>query len=280
MGTHPIFESDFDCLTEKNNFSTFPPEKMIPEEKRLLNVFDDILNIVALGRSKAEWNSVDELLENISKILNRPDLKFMDNYVEITNITRRCMKLVRESKISKKSLDIDESSLVNILVGSSRVTENTQLTECDLNELKEDVLDAIRQSRDSFESHITDISRHSLDYLKPHDKILIWGYSELIASFIESAVDSKSRKTPITLLVSGRSKDALNYQIRLGKHLERKLLQIIIIGDGAFFSVMPIVQKVLIPVTSLLPDGSLRAQGGVRSVCLAARAHSVPVLAL
>ena len=122
--------------------------------------------------------------------------------------------------------------------------ENAQLTECDLNELKDEVLDCIRQSRDTFNDHILDISRHSLDYLKPHDKVLIWGYSELIASFVESAVNSKSRKTPITLLISGRSKDALNYQKRLGKHLERKLLQIIIIGDGAFFSVMPIIQKV------------------------------------
>lgn len=152
--------------------------------------------------------------------------------------------------------------------------------ESELNELKEDVLDAVRQLRDNFETHIEEISRHSLDYLKPHDKVLIWGYSELIASFIESAVDSKSRKTPITLLISGPSKEALHYQSRMEKHLARKLLQIIIIGDGAFFSVMPIVQKVLIPVSSLLPDGSLRAQGGTRSICLAARAHSVPVLAL
>lgn len=148
--------------------------------------------------------------------------------------------------------------------------------ESELNELKEDVLDAVRQLRDNFETHIEEISRHSLDYLKPHDKVLIWGYSELIASFIESAVDSKSRKTPITLLISGPSKEALHYQSRMEKHLARKLLQIIIIGDGAFFSVMPIVQKVLIPVSSLLPDGSLRAQGGTRSICLAARAHSVP----
>lgn len=258
---------------------------MIPEEKRLLGVFDDILNIVALGRSKAEWNSVDELLDNISQITQRQDLKWCNNYNEIINITRRCMKLVRESKIARKSIDIDETSLVNILMGSARATsqlhmENAQLTEFDLNELKDEVLDCIRQSRDTFNDHIFDISRHSLDYLKPHDKVLIWGYSELIASFVESAVNSKSRKTPITLLISGRSKDALNYQKRLGKHLERKLLQIIIIGDGAFFSVMPIIQKVLIPVTSLLPDGCLRAQGGARSVCLAARAHSVPVLAL
>ena len=119
-----------------------------------------------------------------------------------------------------------------------------QLTDIELNELKEDVVEAIRQCRFSTETHIEDISRHSLDYLKPHDKVLIWEYSELVANFVDSAVDSKSRKTPITLLIAGRSAEALKFQKRMSKHLDRKLLQIIVLGDGAFFSVMPIVQKV------------------------------------
>ena len=34
---------------------------------------------------------------------------------------------------------------------------------------------------------------HSLDYLKPHDRVLCWGYSEAVASFIEAAVDSKDQ---------------------------------------------------------------------------------------
>jgi len=100
---------------------------MVPEEKRLLGVFDDILNIVALGRSRSEWNSVDELLDNISQITQRTDLKWSNNYNEIINITRRCMKLVRESKIARKSIDIDETSLVNILMGSARATSQLHM---------------------------------------------------------------------------------------------------------------------------------------------------------
>lgn len=253
--------------------------KVSKDEKQLLTAFDDILNIVARGRNKSEWNSVDELLKNISGLLQRQDLQWADNFNELVNIVRRCMKFVRESKVTK-SMDVDQTSLVQALMGSARAIENDNLSDSELNELKEDVLESVRQCRDNLESHIEDISRHALDYLKPHDKILIWGYSELVSSFIESAVDSKSRKTPITLLFSGRSQEAIKFQSRMEKHLDRKLLQIIVIGDGAFFSVMPIVQKVLIPVTSLLPDGSLRSPGGTRSICLAAQAHSVPVLAL
>lgn len=93
---------------------------MIREERRLLYVFDDILNIVAQGRSKQEWNSVEELLYNISKVPQKQNLQLCDNYNEVTNTIRRCMKLVRESKLTKKSIDVDRSSLVNILMGSAR----------------------------------------------------------------------------------------------------------------------------------------------------------------
>jgi translation initiation factor 2B subunit (eIF-2B alpha/beta/delta family) len=90
------------------------------------------------------------------------------------------------------------------------------------------------------------IAEHSADYLKPHDRILIWGFSALVASFIEKTVASKSRKTPITLLVSGSSNDAIDYQRILRKQVESKMLQIVVIGDGAAFTVMPIVQKVFL----------------------------------
>ena len=43
---------------------------------------------------------------------------------------------------------------------------------------------------------------------------------------------------------------------------------------------MPIVQKVIIPVQLLLPDGSIRCPAGLRAVCLAARQHAVPVIGL
>ena len=92
--------------------------------------------------------------------------------------------------------------------------------------------------------HSERIAEHSADYLKPHDRILIWGFSALVANFIEKAVASKSRKTPITLLVSGSSNDAMDYQRILRKQVESKMLQIVVIGDGAAFTVMPIVQKV------------------------------------
>jgi len=258
---------------------------MLLDEKRLLNLYDEILNVVK--SRTATWNSVDELLSGIEKVSRKPNFTFSDNFTEAVNIVRRCMKMVTDSKVTTKALDVPESSLFNVIMGSARVTplspsdytgniEKTKLTEKELDELKDDVLEAVKEAKYSFEAHVEEISRHAFDFLKPHDKVLIWGYSELTSSFVQSAIDSKSRKTPITLLVSGPKGEALRVQKMLEKHTESKVLHINIIGDGGFFSVMPIVQKVLIPVTALLPDGNLRAPGGTRAICLAARAHSVP----
>jgi len=254
---------------------------MLIGEKRLLTVYDDILNVVGQGRGKNQWNSVADLLVKISLVSQKNS--YLENYAEVVNITRRIMKLVRESKVVSSSSMIDQTSLVHVLMGGTINETEENLSESQLNELKDDVLEAVRMCKVNFETHLKDISMHSLDYLKPHDRVLCWGYSEAVAAFIEAAVDSKSRKTPITLIVSGPSSEAVKFQSRMKKYLDPKLkntLQIIIIGDGAFFSVMPIVQKVLLPTMALLPDGSLRAEAGNRAICLAARAHSVPVLAL
>ena len=81
-------------------------------------------------------------------------------------------------------------------------------------------------------------------------------------------------------MVTGSSSCAKEYARKFRKQIESQLLQIVFLGDGGFFSVMPIVQKVIIPVKALLPDGSARVPGGVRAVCLAARQHAVPVIGL
>ena len=96
-------------------------------------------------------------------------------------------------------------------------------------------------------------------------------------------------------MVTGSSSCAKEYTRKFKKQIEAQVLQIVFLGDGGFFSVMPIVQvrfycytflltfflqKVIIPVQSLLPDGSVRVPGGVRAVCLAAKQHAVPVIGL
>jgi len=47
MGTHPIFESDFDCLTEMDlkKFSSLPSIEVADDESSSAAVLDDIKNL-------------------------------------------------------------------------------------------------------------------------------------------------------------------------------------------------------------------------------------------
>ena len=74
---------------------------MLIGEKRLLTVYDDILNVVGQGRGKNQWNSVADLLVKISLVSQKNS--YLENYAEVVNITRRIMKLVRESKVVSSS---------------------------------------------------------------------------------------------------------------------------------------------------------------------------------
>ena len=93
---------------------------MLLDEKRLLNLYDEILNVVK--SRNATWNSVDELLSGIEKVSRKPNFTFSDNFTEAVNIVRRCMKMVTDSKVTTKALDVPESSLFNVIMGSARVT--------------------------------------------------------------------------------------------------------------------------------------------------------------
>merc|ERR1711990_115113 len=58
MGTHPIFESDFDCLTEfkmsENEVVSAPPEKIEME------VFSDSITLNGVTRTETEERNVND----------------------------------------------------------------------------------------------------------------------------------------------------------------------------------------------------------------------------
>merc|ERR1739838_61851 len=260
MGTHPIFESDFDCLTVQYKMG----------EKELVEVYDEILNHVGRGT----WTSISSLASIIEQIPQKHAPQ-----QEIDNISRRCVKIVTDSKVAR-----EQSSRLGgygaLVLSDSKCQLDGKLNDSKQSELKNDVLEEIRLAKQSLNEYQEDIAKQSVDYLRPNDKIVVWEYNELVASFMHWATNSKSRKMSITLMVTGSSECAKEYTRKFKKQIDSQVLQIVFLGDGGFFSVMPIVQKVIIPVKSLLPDGSVRVPGGVRAVCLAARQHAVPVIGL
>merc|ERR1711953_580203 len=73
MGTHPIFESDFDCLTEKMSHQIYPASDSIPIIQYVIESEPDILttNELINGRSSPEiWPEVipgsNQFAENVT----------------------------------------------------------------------------------------------------------------------------------------------------------------------------------------------------------------------
>ena len=56
---------------------------MIKEGSKLEAIYDDILNIIALGRKKGKWTSIEQLIENIEEVPS----KHPPNQ-EVLNITK------------------------------------------------------------------------------------------------------------------------------------------------------------------------------------------------
>ena len=89
---------------------------MLIGEKRLLTVYDDILNVVGQGRGKNQWNSVADLLAKISQVTQKNT--YLENYPEVVNICRRIMKLVRESKVISASSMIGNGFILSNLLNT------------------------------------------------------------------------------------------------------------------------------------------------------------------
>ena len=71
-------------------------------------------------------------------------------------------------------------------------------------------------------------------FIQPNDKIIVWGYDELVAAFIDYAISSRSRKTSVTLMVTGSSSCAKKYLEKFRKKIESQILQGMILRSFKF----------------------------------------------
>ena len=70
------------------------------KDEVLSKYYDEILGIVALGRKKGSWKSISTLVSLIEEAPSRHAPS-----QEITNITKRCVKVVYDSKIGSVHID-------------------------------------------------------------------------------------------------------------------------------------------------------------------------------
>merc|ERR1712212_1145234 len=63
MGTHPIFESDFDCLTEGSNYVNMP---QVGSDKEVTRVDQDKINLFSrMNQRMTDIEDANEIVENL-----------------------------------------------------------------------------------------------------------------------------------------------------------------------------------------------------------------------
>merc|ERR1712062_6143 len=98
MGTHPIFESDFDCLTDMTSFIQVPIEKKVGKGNRILRPLkrDPLVEVSAYrdNQFKGTRREQDRLLHSTST-LYIGNLRFYTTEEQITELFAKCGDLKR-----------------------------------------------------------------------------------------------------------------------------------------------------------------------------------------
>merc|ERR1712183_504611 len=98
MGTHPIFESDFDCLTDMTSFIQVPIEKKVGKGNRILRPLkrDPMIEVSAYrdNQFKGTRREQDRLLHSTST-LYIGNLSFYTTEEQITELFAKCGDLKR-----------------------------------------------------------------------------------------------------------------------------------------------------------------------------------------
>ena len=76
---------------------------------------------------------------------------------------KRCVKLVYSSPVARTALGQSNYGIVGF---TPQTSKPKALNEAQLNELKDDVLEAVRSAKDGLDLYTEDISKQSMDYLK------------------------------------------------------------------------------------------------------------------
>ena len=76
---------------------------------------------------------------------------------------KRCVKLVYSSPVARTALGQSNYGIVGF---TPQTSKPKTLNEAQLNELKDDVLEAVRSAKDGLDLYTEDISKQSIDYLK------------------------------------------------------------------------------------------------------------------
>lgn len=211
----------------------------------------------------------------------------------VGNIVRRVLGLVREavenSSGAKKSEDI------NGFVHDRQANVAAKAAEAiSLPSIKEDVLDGIRELLEELEQADRQIADYSNEHIHSGEIILSYTSSLTIQIYL---IDAAKRRKFTVIQVEGyphslqQTHETMLRGARKGytqdddgsnrlKSLAAAGIDVICVPDSAVCSLMPRVNKVILPAQGILSDGSFVSCAGSRVIARAAKLHRIPVIVL
>jgi len=257
---------------------------------------------------ESKVKKVDDLIERI-RALARRLIHAQPRELVVANIARRVLGLIRE--VIEPAMRLDSGAptpmAMTPMISLLPVTEprfpiqrpgessgDTLAGHLSMREIKEDVLNGLRELLDEIDQADEQIASYALEHVAPQDIIMTYTSSLTVQEFLLSA--AKRRKFTVIhvegypnlheetfeVVVKGRNKtdeENLDTDDRL-KPLTSAGVKVIVVPDSAVFALMPKVSKVILPAHAIVSNGGFTALAGSRVIAQAAKAHRVPVVVL
>lgn len=264
-----------------------------------------LIRVVAEFRPK----DADELLQRVRSVGRRLTASCPKELV-LGNIVRRALGLVREA--SEEGIEIDSAKSTkstksatngDLTSGSSTYVPDNGTSDAgvahlsskkSISNVKEDVLDGMKELLDELEQADKQIAEYATDHIYPEEVLLTSGSSLTVQKFLLDA--GKRRKFTVfhaegypnehletheTLLKGAKRNldDLPGEEVRL-KSLAAAGINVICIPDSAIFIVLPKVHKVIISAQAILSNGGCVAPAGTSLLAMAAKLHRKPMIVL
>ncbi|EDO45133.1 predicted protein [Nematostella vectensis] len=268
---------------------------MAPTDTREEELFEEIESFISAlkhGQYHDSYNTATQTVQLLRKVVSITHWKTAGELMQIVrregkkmanaqptesavgNMVRRVLKLIREeysgSVGGRIEDDHTEESLHKLLMAGGETSSDFSKPS---HGLKTIVIDAINELIIELESSADNIATQALEHIHSNEVIMTAGKSRTVETFLKNA--ARKRKFSV-IVVEG----APFYQGQeLAKSLAKVGIETTIITDSAVFAIMSRVNKVIIGTHVVMADGGLRAVNGAHALALAAKHHSVPLIA-
>lgn len=228
-------------------------------------------NLIKTHKFNTE-NDVRGLILLLTKF-GRKLVQFKPLEIALVNIVRRVLHIVREEcsniklEISPQRLKQRRSTLKTLITGADTSQETAGLKE-----VKRRILQDVNDLKDELESHMERIAEQSTQHIHSNEVILTFGKSETVEAFLAHVRPKRKFEVLVAEAAPGLEGHSM------AKNLAERGIDSTLITDNSVYALMSRVNKVIIGTDALMANGGLIAKSGCYGVCLAAQAHSVPIL--